>query len=338
MSLKGPAEVRVPRALQHYRCERTLMCCKDPFVAPVDEEDEARLRSALAQSEAGRELLPHLGETISGEGAQRAWLQLSDGGCAHLDREERGCRIHRVAGLQALPGACRNFPRIVHAVDDRWDVTFSLSCPTAARLLTEDAEPYTMVSRPVSGFGWGPALARTSEPARDALVDGWMALLHAAHADAAQLVNVIGAMLTHPEAPGLDATIADDVQRGIDAVLVYFAAQRLAQLPERGPLYEAEQDTLVRELAATWSTSRIVAAADAAPELVAVLVSHELQRVSMHPEQPAGAVVWVAARRGLMALRVVDALCDQVPLRTRQLFADAYTIVAMLGVAATVTG
>ena len=32
--------------------------------------------------------------------------------------------------------------------------------------------------------------------------------------------------------------------------------------------------------------------------------------------------------------RVVDALCDLVPLRTRALYADAYTLVSMVGLEA----
>jgi len=324
----GP-EVRIPRALERYRCEQTMMCCREPFVATVSVEEETRMRTELATSESGRALLPLIEGAIAGDGDERAWTKPS-GSCTQL--VGRNCAVHVAGGIHALPSTCRNYPRVVHVVADHWDVSFSMSCPTAARLLSEDPRPYTKVSLSSSGFVWRPTGRRARDEAREALLAGWLAALATARADASTLMAVLGAMLEEPLAPETPPAPSERLAVGIDPFVAVFAFGRLMQLPGRAALYESERDHLVRELTAPWSVARLTAAAEAAPELLAVLVEHELHNLSLHPEAASDAVVRLAVRRGLMALRVVDALCDRVPLRTRALFADAFTLVAILGI------
>lgn len=322
----------MPRALQHYRCERTLMCCREPFVATVSEDEEARMRQVLAETEEGRALLPDIDGTLEGEGGERQFVK-PFGQCLHLDEKERGCRIHAVAGIRSLPATCRNFPRHVQSVGgERWDVQFSLSCPTAARLLSEDPRPYMMMSEPGEAYPFKAVRSRVEDPEREALLAAWMAVLHDAHEDARRLVHTLAAMLATPLAPSADGPASDDLSRGFHPLVAAFAFQRLAGLPNRAAVYMPHGAAVNTELRSPWTLERLIAAADAAPELLAVLVEHELYNVVMHPESPAPAIVRLAARRGLLALRVVDALCDRVPLRTKHLFADAYTVVGMQGI------
>jgi hypothetical protein len=65
-----------------------------------------------------------------------ALVAVSDGACVFYEREGGGtCAIHRALGHDALPLACRQFPRV--SVRDPRGVSITLShyCPTAASLL-----------------------------------------------------------------------------------------------------------------------------------------------------------------------------------------------------------
>lgn len=60
----------------------------------------------------------------------------TSGACVFYDTDrDRLCRIQRDAGVELMPAACRNFPRVT--LRDRRGVFVTLShfCPTAARLL-----------------------------------------------------------------------------------------------------------------------------------------------------------------------------------------------------------
>jgi hypothetical protein len=61
-----------------------------------------------------------------------------DGACVFYERQSRLCDVHRRQGVEALPSACRHFPR-AFLRDDR-GIAMSLShfCPTAAGLLFGD--------------------------------------------------------------------------------------------------------------------------------------------------------------------------------------------------------
>jgi hypothetical protein len=72
-----------------------------------------------------------------------ALLAVVDGACAFYDRNARRCRVQRTLGHDALPLACRQFPR-VSVLDPRGtSITLSHYCPTAASLL-DSSEPVTI--------------------------------------------------------------------------------------------------------------------------------------------------------------------------------------------------
>ena len=65
-----------------------------------------------------------------------ALVAVSHGACAFYERDDGGtCAIHRVLGHDALPLACRQFPRVSLRDPRGVSITLSHYCPTAASLL-----------------------------------------------------------------------------------------------------------------------------------------------------------------------------------------------------------
>lgn len=67
-------------------------------------------------------------------------------------RDERpsSCGIHRILGHDALPSACRHFPRVAVTDDHGSFVTLSHFCPSAAALLFDETVPLSIVQPPPS--------------------------------------------------------------------------------------------------------------------------------------------------------------------------------------------
>lgn len=319
----GPGEVRVPRALRDYRCERTLMCCREPYAAPVSTAEEAVLRAALPDGGAGL--------VLAGRAIAKPY-----GSCAHLiestQRDRRACALHVAVGLAALPAGCRNFPRLVEQVGDGVEVAFSLSCPTAARLVAEDPSALEMVSVDAAAWPWRAQLVRDTND-RAQLRDRWLAVVAGVRRDPEPLLMALAAMLATPDAPP-EVWELPDMSAALLAPCATGAAlelmDMLALVPERGPSYEAEREAILGELAAPWTPERAIAASEAMPELVAAFVEHQLLALTGHRQVAPAAHVRLLARRAAMVLRVVDAVCDRLPFRSKTLFADAYVAVAQL--------
>ena len=70
----------------------------------------------------------------------------SDGSCVLFRRADEvrpaRCALHQSHGHDALPAACRHFPRIYLHEDDVTRVSLSHYCPTAASLLFDETEPH----------------------------------------------------------------------------------------------------------------------------------------------------------------------------------------------------
>lgn len=131
-----------------YRCGRTGLCCRTPWDVPVEPAPFQAIETArrdgrlpVAQPFAGD--TPPLG--------YRAVLRRDgDGACACLDASTRLCRVDGVLGEEALPTACRLFPRIARTDAAGIVVTLSHYCPTAARMLLRDDVPLTVVEAPAA--------------------------------------------------------------------------------------------------------------------------------------------------------------------------------------------
>jgi Fe-S-cluster containining protein len=131
-----------------YRCRHSGVCCRTGWDLQFErQEREAAERLHLVPTGAFRD-----GADVS-FASRRA-----DGACVFLEAgtERALCGIHRAAGQQALPAACRMFPRVALRDARGWTVTLSHFCPTAASLLFEDDEDVQVVDAPASLIAVGP--------------------------------------------------------------------------------------------------------------------------------------------------------------------------------------
>jgi len=171
-----PPPARRVRALSihaGYHCRNTGVCCSSGWEIPVEQGVEMHLRNALG---AGRLRIPEAGvpSTLARAGGAVACFRTvpalphgakvvlaadSSGRCTFLDADER-CAIHRQLGPEALPSACRDFPRVVTLTPLGVSITLSHYCPTAASMLFT---PVTLSDPRLPG-GEGSALRILENP------------------------------------------------------------------------------------------------------------------------------------------------------------------------------
>lgn len=137
---------------QTYGCRRSGACCTSSWPIPVEADRLARLRAALATGEL-RAVSPVSADRLFAESAGApadapALLGVDHGRCVFFDAAGgHSCRVQSALGHDALPLACRQFPR-VSVVDPRGtSIALSCYCPTAAALLDTDG-PVSIVSSP----------------------------------------------------------------------------------------------------------------------------------------------------------------------------------------------
>jgi len=130
-----------------YRCQDRGACCTAGWPIPVEADRLAGMQAAVAE----HALQARTGRTFwmapaDAPPATPGLLDHDDRGCVFFDRRAGAhCRVQHALGHEALPLACRQFPR-VSVIDPRGaSVTLSHYCPTAAALL-DDAPPIAIVS------------------------------------------------------------------------------------------------------------------------------------------------------------------------------------------------
>jgi Fe-S-cluster containining protein len=137
-----------------YRCRHAGACCSSGWEIPVDPPAERRIRRGVAS---GRLRVLRAATPADGALTPSAWSrpaagpagglalrQDALGACVFLDPETRLCAVHRQVGEQALPSACRHFPRVATLTPLGVSVTLSHFCPSAAGML------FRLPSRPVA--------------------------------------------------------------------------------------------------------------------------------------------------------------------------------------------
>jgi Fe-S-cluster containining protein len=134
-----------------YRCQRAGACCTSSWPIPVEADRHARLQAALAAG-ALRSAAPADAcfEAPAGAPADTpAVLNVINHRCVFFDdATDRRCRVHDALGHEALPLACRQFPRVVVRDPRGVSVVLSHYCPTAAALLDGDAAVTVVHSPP----------------------------------------------------------------------------------------------------------------------------------------------------------------------------------------------
>jgi Fe-S-cluster containining protein len=139
----GAPRVRALSIHADYRCRHAGVCCSSGWDIPVEPAAEENLRAALR---AGRiSVREPAFQPLSGltHGARVVLAQDPAGRCVFLenDGDRRLCTVHRRLGEDALPSACRQFPRVVTLTPLGVSVTLSHYCPTAASLLFRPVIP-----------------------------------------------------------------------------------------------------------------------------------------------------------------------------------------------------
>ena len=133
-----------------YACRHSGACCTAGWRIPVEPACEDRLLlSSLGRTRDSSRLLER------GDGL--TVMALAEGGaCLAFEpgagRAGSRCAVHRVLGHDALPSACRHFPRAAVTDDIGTFVTLSHFCPTAAGMLFRDDVELSIVEAPAS-FG-----------------------------------------------------------------------------------------------------------------------------------------------------------------------------------------
>lgn len=135
-----------------YACRHSGACCTAGWPIPAERATVDAVTAAIGKKAftirgagpAGREErrpTPSPARLFVAPGratddALRLLATTRDGACAFFERDDgRLCAIHRQLGHDALPNACRQFPRVT-LTDTRGSVvSLSHYCPTAARLL-----------------------------------------------------------------------------------------------------------------------------------------------------------------------------------------------------------
>ena len=123
-----------------YACRHTGACCSSGWPIPV-EADGVRIIETAAR--AGRmgdaHRLTLLVRPAGAPAATPALLPTVNDTCAFRhDDPDAHCAVHRALGHDALPLACRQFPRITVHDPRGISVTLSHYCPTAAHLIGYD--------------------------------------------------------------------------------------------------------------------------------------------------------------------------------------------------------
>jgi Fe-S-cluster containining protein len=172
-----------------YRCRNTGVCCSAGWDIPVEAGVEMHLRNALSS---GTLRVPEALDSSPPPGthARRATsyfrpvaghphgarvVLASDfsGRCSFLHPDRR-CAVHGQLGPEALPSACRDFPRVVTLTPLGVSITLSHYCPTAAASLLPidprragpEGDVVTIVENPP---GFPPTWPYQGLDARDAL-------------------------------------------------------------------------------------------------------------------------------------------------------------------------
>jgi hypothetical protein len=127
-----------------YRCRDSGACCTAGWPIPVEADrlevwKGALVSGRLALADGRRRFTEAVDAPANAPIETPALLKTKAAACVFYRRVGAGrCEIHRALGHDALPLACRQFPR-VSVIDPRGSsVTLSHYCPTAASMLDVD--------------------------------------------------------------------------------------------------------------------------------------------------------------------------------------------------------
>jgi hypothetical protein len=138
-----------------YTCRHSGACCVADWDVPVELPVYRTLSQAVANgqlrprpSTGGRDPLI-CGEDLP-QGAAAMLGKTDSGACVFFEGGTKLCLVHRDIGEEALPSACRHFPRLAVTDCRGTFITLSHFCPTAASMLFREDQPLAIVASPPS--------------------------------------------------------------------------------------------------------------------------------------------------------------------------------------------
>lgn len=195
-----------------YQCRHSGVCCSTEWQIPAEAHvlQIVTARGITALDGSGRLFVP------DPNGPDPVVARRPDGTCIFFNRDGRRlCIIHGVAGVGALPSACRHFPREILQDGRGTFVSLSHFCPTAARLLL-DADPeeaiaivdaeQLMIEGPVEGMDAMAALPPLLRPGVLSDGEGYDAWQRAG------LATLARPDLTYGQALGIITAATDDIR------------------------------------------------------------------------------------------------------------------------------
>jgi Fe-S-cluster containining protein len=146
--MSAAAPIRALSIHANYGCRDSGACCTAGWRIPVEPATEHAVTSLIAAGALTREN----DDPFERQEGLTVTALAADGACVFFERGSsmtpHRCAIHRVAGHDAKPLACRQFPRV--SLQDARGISVSLShfCPTAAELLFGPGVPLEIVEAP----------------------------------------------------------------------------------------------------------------------------------------------------------------------------------------------
>ena len=243
-----------------YQCRHAGACCQN-WAVPAEARVVAIVESRKLRRPgfSGTLFLP----VDRSEG--RGWTVARDAhdDCVFFERDAgRLCVIHREAGLDALPAACRHFPRKILCDVRGTFISLSHFCPTAAGLLLADggletvaAKPPLDLPPPLEGLDARGALPPLVRPGLLCDVDGYQAW------EQAGIATFARGDLTADQALRVIAAATDVVrawQPGEETMVARVARAFHATGPEdeTGDISQTRAMAIVATLSATRVTAR----------------------------------------------------------------------------------
>jgi len=162
-----------------YKCQHAGACCQT-WTVPA-EPHVIQIVEARAIRREGVQGPLFVEPATARDAALWNVARHADGSCVFFDRDRgRLCAIHREAGADALPSACRHFPRQILRDGRGTFISLSHFCPTAAALLPArdalqlvDAQPPLRLSEPVEGLDATDALPPLVRPGMLSDLEGY---------------------------------------------------------------------------------------------------------------------------------------------------------------------
>ena len=147
-AMSAAAPIRALSIHANYGCRDSGACCTAGWRIPVEPATEHAVTSLIAAGALKRKN----DDPFERQEGLTVTALAADGACVFFERgwgvTPHRCAIHRAAGQDAKPVACRQFPRV--SLQDARGISVSLShfCPTAAELLFEPGVPLEVVEAP----------------------------------------------------------------------------------------------------------------------------------------------------------------------------------------------